>query len=193
MTAEENKNRIATISLKIPNFWPADPEAWFYHIESQFAARGITKSITKFHHCITGLTTDQCSSLVDILANHTNDTAYEDLKEMITKRLGDRRSKDLKRLLTPVNERLNKRPSLIVLEIQRLLGGQQAAAAHPELVRTIFLERLPASVKTTVAASQDTDIKILANIADRIYDAQPDMDSVSTISQLPHPPVISST
>lgn len=56
-----------TVSLKLPDFWPFDPEHWFAQAEALFTAKKITREKTRFDHFIRVLPAKYVSQVGDII------------------------------------------------------------------------------------------------------------------------------
>ncbi|XP_023227792.1 uncharacterized protein LOC111634858 [Centruroides sculpturatus] len=168
---------IAKVSVKPPPFWRANPEIWFKQMESQFSLAGITMEVTKFHHVVSALQPEELAVVADIILNPPVDKPYEALKARLCRQYADSEAQRLKDLISGM-QLGDKKPSRLLLEMR------SKASAHigDDLLKSLFLQRLPSNVQQILAISNDSLDK-LAEMADGIIAAADSPVSVQAVSQ----------
>ena len=66
--------------MKIPPYWPANPQIWFVQVKAQFGARGITSHPKMYHHTVGSLSTEVAMEIRDLLLQQPEDRPYDILK-----------------------------------------------------------------------------------------------------------------
>jgi hypothetical protein len=69
VSAAGNQTEIYKVAVRVPPFWPEEPEIWFAQIEGQFAISGITSDATKFNYIISQLDNKYSREVKDIIIN----------------------------------------------------------------------------------------------------------------------------
>ena len=164
--------QVAALQIKLPPFWPQDPQLWFAQIEAQFTTRHITVSRTKFDYVIASLAPEFAVEVHDLLLNPPDVTPYEVLKQELIKRTSASEQRRLQQLLT-TEELGDRKPSQVLRRIQQLLGDK-ANTMDVEIMRELFLQRLPANIRMVLTLSAgEINLDKLAQLADRIVEASP--------------------
>lgn len=157
---------VSRVAMRLPPFWPADPEVWFSQIESQFKVAGITSDETKFNYIVGNLEPTYATEVRDILTKPPATEKYDTLKKELIRRLSESQQQKTKRLLE--HEELgDRKPSQFLRHLQNLAGD----VAPESLVRSLWLSRLPAVVQAILATHTDTALKTVAELADSILEA----------------------
>ena len=154
--------------MKLPPFWPADPDVWFAQVEAQFSTRGITAQKTKYEYVVVSLSPEFATEVRDLILN----VPYDTLKQQLIARTAVPEQRRLQRLFHSV-ELGDRRPTQLLRQMQQLLGDNAAATGGP-LLRELFLQRLPPNVRMVLASSGDAkSLDELATLADKVLDAAP--------------------
>ncbi|XP_064479203.1 uncharacterized protein LOC135392419 [Ornithodoros turicata] len=172
------------VAVKIPPFWPADPALWFANIEAQFALRGISAQQTKFFHVVGALGPNEASEVRDVITNPPAANPFDALKDALTKRTTASEQERLRQLLTA--EVLgDRKPSQLLRRMQQLLGDR-ASSLDESILRELFLQRLPNTVRMILTTSSSVSLEALAEMADKMMDIAP--PTVCAISPQPSAP-----
>lgn len=176
---------VHAVSLKLPTFWPDEPDIWFAQAESQFSIRGITTDTTKFHYVVAALDGQTARRVGDLLRAPTADP-YADLKKRLLAAftLSDR---ERAARLLDLEDLGDQKPSALVDHILALAGS----CNRDFLLREIFLRKLPESIRSIVASSSTSDLRSLGAEADRHFTAAGAM--ITAVEQRPPSPLSTPT
>ena len=180
---EVEPGRVEAYSIKIPPFWPSDPQVWFIQVEAQFAARGITAQQTKYHHIVASLSPEIAMEIRDLLLHTPEDHPYDVLKAKLIERTAESEQRRLRQLLT-AEELGDRKPTHLLRRMQQLLG-ERAGALDGAILKELFMQRLPTNVRMVLAsASERAPLEELAAMADKILEvATPSIATVSAPSR----------
>ena len=175
---------ISDINLKLPPFWPANPELWFAQVETQFSCRRITSQRSRFDHVVASLSPDYAAEVRDLLLKPLRDSPYTALKEQLTKRTALSEQRRLQQLFT-CEELGDRKPSQLLRRTQQLLGDRPGI--DPSFLKELFLQRLlPQSVRMVLASTPEgTALSILAEMADKVIEVAAPSASVAALHAHP--------
>ncbi|GBL76526.1 Transposon Ty3-G Gag-Pol polyprotein [Araneus ventricosus] len=159
-------------AVQIPVYNRSDPALWFIMCESTFklaAPKPITESVTKFNYVVSHLPPEVASLVRVILMNPDATDPYTHLKTELINRPGESSQQEICQLLSG-EELGTRKPS----ELLRNMKRRAETLKVPEtFMLELFLQRLPTSVQTILAAVTDQTLDKAAEISDRILEVTP--------------------
>ncbi|GFU56803.1 uncharacterized protein NPIL_62681 [Nephila pilipes] len=148
---------IARVSIKVPPFWRANPEIWFRQMESQFVLAGITAEITKFHHVVSALQPEELGIVGDIILNPPAVKPYAALRDRLCSQYAESEEQRLRGLISGM-QLGDRKPSRLLLEMR----SKADSRISEELLKSLFIQRLPTHVQQILAISDDPLDKLAA-------------------------------
>lgn len=170
-------------AVKIPIYNYSDPALWFYMCESTFELgipKAITDSKTKYNYIVANIPPEAASTVRDVITKPDATDPYQHIKTELIKRSGESSQREIRKLLT--GEQLgDRKPS------ELLRGMQRRAEAHKvpdELMLELFLQQLPTSVQSILAAISPMTIEKAAEVADRVMEVTPMQVSAFSVTSV---------
>ncbi|KAM0727559.1 hypothetical protein ACS0PU_005808 [Formica fusca] len=141
------------------------PDLWFLLIDAEFQACRITNDATKYSTTLKAIDSATLKKISDILYKPPDTGKYACLKNVIIQRVSDSRDKRLHKLLREL-ELGDRKPSQLLREMRELA----ADGLKEDVLRSLWLDRMPAQIRSILVASEGIDLNGLAEIADRVLD-----------------------
>ena len=148
---------VGAIALKLPPFWPESAEVWFARAKAQFNIKGISRSITKFYHCV-------ASQMLDLIWAPSASEPYEVLKARLVKTYA---LNDYQRFESLISLPLsgNQKPSHLMNRMLALLPEDYKPGF---ILRGLFLRRLFADVQAHLLQEDISDPRAFSLKADEL-------------------------
>lgn len=166
-SATSNNNQAASIEsariAKLPSFWKDEPEVWFIQVEATFRLHGITQDSTKYEYLVANLEPSILFLVKDIILNTSLTDKYAAMKKRITDSFEESSENKIKCLLNGL-ELGDQKPSHYLQRMKCLAAGK----VSDDVLKSLFLDRLPEKVRCILAVCDSQDLDKLATQADRI-------------------------
>lgn len=168
---------ISAAAVKLPQFWTNCPEAWFIHAEMQFTTKGILQDKTKYEHIVTALPQEVIMTVLDVIQNPPAVDRYHNLKKNLIDRHTISENRKLDKILSD-SEIGDRRPSEFYRSLALLAGNNFST----DVLKKIWLRKLPKSLNVALTGSNLSDVNRLMELADNLWEVL-QADEVASVTQ----------
>ena len=181
-----NPPQQSAVTLKLPPFWPADPELWIAQVEAQFRTRNILNDATKYDYIVASLSPDTAGEIRELLIQPPETEKYKAIKQALLKQNEMSDQKRLQELLSK-EDLGDRKPTQILRRMKQLVGD---TIFDPKMLRALFVQKLPPTVQgIMMTAGEDAELSMMAEMADKIMDVtSPQVNKVMFAERPPESP-----
>lgn len=162
---EEEESSVNRVVMRIPSFWPDDPELWFAQLEGQFTLGAVTDDDVRYGYVLSKLEPRQAREIKDVITNPLSSNKYSTIKHSLIQRLTDSQKQRIRQILER-EELGDRKPSQFLRHLSTLVG----TTVSDDLLRTLWLERLPPQTQAILATRKSDKLQDVAELADRIHE-----------------------
>lgn len=176
------ENDLAAISItnKISEFWPHMPRLWFAQFEHTITPQKTSDEV-KFQLAVSKLTQDALQQSSDIIYNTSLPNKYQALKERLLQVYEESINAQFKKLVSEL-ELGTQKPSQLLRKMKDVGRTMQISE---QILKNLWLTRLPAAVRASLAVTQETSLEKLTVIADNILE-HINVGEIVEVSTFPH-------
>lgn len=145
-------------------FSRSDPTSWFRQLEAIFDINKVTDDNLRYVYVQARVDPAILSEVNDFFMEPPESDKYKKLKARLISQFSTSTEKNVQQLLQG-QELGDRRPTQLLREMKNLAGGK----VTDDILRTLFLQRLPAQLQFVLAGSKDT-LELLAETADKMCD-----------------------
>lgn len=169
-------------NIKIPLFRTHNPKLWFVHVEAQFISNNVKGDLSRYYAVISSSDCSTLQQVCDLLEKPPASGKYEALKTALINTYADSNERQLRKLLKEI-ELGDQKPSQLLRRMRSLVNDQ----ITQEVLRTLWMQRLPSQVQLILSASQGVDINKMDKIADKIVEVSANSVMVASVANVPAP------
>ncbi|XP_023246394.1 uncharacterized protein LOC111643202 [Copidosoma floridanum] len=160
-------------NCKLPPFWRASPEAWFFQIESAFNCNQVRSDTTRFNLVVAALDSEVAQELLDVLRAVPDTGKYDYLKRHVLARFADTEEKRLRTLFTQLHVD-GRTPSQLLRHMRSLAGNK----VSDEVLKVKWLDLLPVPTQRIMRVLKNNTLDELAEAADHMADTPALVDAI---------------
>ena len=183
--AESDSEMPATV--KLPEFWPTQAASWFIRADAEFDQKSITTEKTKHSYVVSSLPVEVAARVKDALISPDDTAPYTALR----KRLMDTYTlNDYQRgvALLHMPDRPSDTPTALLDAMLDYLPETEKRESPGWLFRVLFLEKLPADIRTHLTAYQTEPLRELALRGDRLWASRAAAATPTPVYAVQHEP-----